>query len=212
MNSGEIRRALVSHCDWWASKVVIPEFELDGDRLDLLQVTKSGFAVGYEIKVSADDWRKDLAKTRWSTRGAPYGSPYLSRFFFVVPGERRSHPEAASLEFRASIKRPQNLPPGTGIMVVIDGLYCREVVASKRFKAEPLPEAVLRRARDAFYYRYWRLEREHRDLRAKHESAVKDRDRARAAVVSEACLAVKRCERITGMAAAHAVDAIEKIR
>lgn len=176
MNAGDVRRALIRHCDWWSS-LVIPEFELGGDRLDVMQVTKSGFAVGYEIKVSSADWKRDLRKPKWGLKfGNPFGSQYLSRFYWVVPGHRTR----ARDDYALDIRRPADLPAGTGIIAVIDGLYCREIVASKRVKVPPLPDAIRRQAMDAFYYRFWRLERTHRDTLEDYKAVIKQRNELRA--------------------------------
>lgn len=171
MNSGDVRRALVRHLDWWSS-FVIPEF----NGMDVFQITKAGFGVEYEIKVSAADWRRDLAKPKWAIE-----REYISRFFFVVPGIERRAPGAAEIAYASAIRVPDVLPPGVGVMVVIQRgkqtFFCREVTAAKRVKVPEVPERVRRQAMEAFYYRFWRLEAEHRRILTDYREALDARNK-----------------------------------
>lgn len=173
MDAGFIRRALVRHLGWYNS-LLIPEFSIGdvtragetifgSDRADLVQVLKSGYAVEYEIKTSYEDWRDDLKKPKWSV-GPPTGNEYVSRFFYVVPGRSLVNPTAVRA-YGPAIRVPERLPAGAGVLVVMPDGYVHEAAAARRFKVPPLPEPIVRRAMDAFYYRYWRLVRDFEQAR-----------------------------------------------
>lgn len=154
MNAGDIQRALIRYVDWWQN-TIIPEFSVDGyDRADLIQITKSGYITEYEIKVSAADWRADLAKPKWvPSLWPPRGTGFISRFFYVVPGK------LVGERYEAAIRPPDNLPFGVGIILVVGegpNVSAVERVAARRFRVAPITPDIRRRALEVFYYRYWR--------------------------------------------------------
>lgn len=151
MNAGDIQRALIRYINWWEN-IIVPEFSLENgngpERADVIQVTRSGYATEYEIKISAADWRADLQKPKWKTWPANTG--FVTRFFYVVPGKVVDDKRVPA------IKPPDNLPFGVGVILVMMRGGCTEAVAARRFKAPPVPAATMQRIKDAFYYRYWR--------------------------------------------------------
>ena len=160
-NAGRIQRALVRHLNWFQN-LLIPEFELDGSRADLLQVTRAGYATEYEIKISAGDWRRDQHKGKFDP--ARPLTKHLSRFFYVVPGHYVNTKGGADVmgngEYLPLIKMPDWLPDYVGILLVLGGKQgydsVHEMRAARRFKALPVPASVKQRAFECFYYRYWR--------------------------------------------------------
>jgi len=140
---------------------IIPQLAVDGGIADLVVITKAGYLTEIEIKISASDWRADLAKDKWRARGhyvngvyTPAGSgeivrPTVSRFFYAVP---------ADLVARA----PENLPAGSGILAVHQRNrswgYVEVVRPAVRTKARKLAQNEVNELLSCFYLRWWRQE------------------------------------------------------
>jgi len=125
---------------YWSSKLIMTEFEIDRDRADFVVITKHNYLTEIEIKVTAEDWKRDLKKRKWN------GSrPFVSRFFYAIPETLRG-------------MEPPGLPEGAGIMVVRAARF-RDCVAvdrpAKRFKAQKISEKRIQRAYRNSYFRYW---------------------------------------------------------
>ena len=138
LNGAQIQLALAQHFNWFQNRMM-PEWEIDGGRADLLFVSRAGYATEIEIKVSFSDWQAYRDKEKWKR-----GRPHIARFFYAVP---------ASLALRL----PDWLPEGAGILA-IDGLRVRIVREARRFVAQKLAPAEIRRMEEACYYRFWRAE------------------------------------------------------
>lgn len=141
-----MRRALVRYLHWYQTKL-IPEFEVDGGRCDLVQISRADYITEFEIKISRADWNADRDKAKWTTP-----RPHIARFFYVVP---KSLVEPVE-------RIPDWLPDYAGILVVSgDGVgfdQVRELRAARRRPAVKAPPELLQRGLEAFYYRYWRHE------------------------------------------------------
>ena len=148
LHAGHIQHALVRHLNHFQNRLM-PEFGLDGGQCDLVQITKSGYVTEYEIKVSRADWKIDAAKDKWKKP-----RPHIARFFYVVPEDLADYwpdwaPEGAGL-LVVSARRHTDLRSGSERMYRV-----REHRPAKRFKAKPVPQAVIDRVLEAAYYRFW---------------------------------------------------------
>jgi hypothetical protein len=140
VNAGDIQLALVQRIGWRQNRMM-PEFFLDGGQCDLLQVTRSGYATEYEIKVSKSDWDKDATKDKWRRP-----RPHISRFFYAVPEPLADY-------------WPEWAPGGAGLIAVrfTRDLWpvLREVRPARRLRATKLNDVTLQRMWEAAYWRYW---------------------------------------------------------
>lgn len=152
-NSGRVRRALVRYLQWHQT-LVIPEFDLDGGRCDLVQISRAGYATEFEIKISRADWKADADKQKWMKP-----RPHIARFFYCVP-EHLLPPDTV-LDF---------VLPDAGILVCGgDGVgydWTREHRPARRMRAQKVDDRTQRKALEAFYYRYWRHEADIQRVRA----------------------------------------------
>jgi hypothetical protein len=160
INAGDIQYALVHRLNWRQNRIM-PEFYLDGGQCDLLQVTRSGYATEYEIKVSRSDWKKDATKDKWRRP-----RPHVARFFYAVPIELADY-------------WPEWAPDGAGLIAVRltneQWPVLKEIRPAKRFAAQKLNQQTLDRMYEAAYFRFWnystasahdRLYRLRRELKA----------------------------------------------
>lgn len=139
-----------------SKSMLIPNVHFGGGECDLLEVTRAGYAVEYEIKVSASDWRADLKKAKWS-------SPlrrFISRFYYVVP--------------RDLLPFMPDIPEGVGVIVVdaywraerwnpegrVD-FHVEEARPARRFLSAPkLTDRQMQQLMTSLYYRYWDYRRQ----------------------------------------------------
>lgn len=140
-HAGRILFALSRHFSWWQHRM-LPEFEVDGGRADLVVITRSNYLTEIEIKVSLSDWNADQHKDKFKRP-----RPHVARFFYAIP---------ETLQDRI----PDWLPPTAGVLVVSNGGlgwdYVREVRAAKRLPAKKVDDQLVRKIEEACYYRFWR--------------------------------------------------------
>lgn len=178
MNAGLVEAAVRRHVDHRAN-ILIPEAEIwsgvgstrGSYRADFMSITKAGYGTELEVKVSRGDWKADLGKPKWSTRGFP---PWVTRFIYVVP---------------VSLGIPDFVPPQAGVWhvesnvtflhddrarVLSDGLRIHVARAPHVLGREKVPQAVINKWMTSFYYRYWeqRLHAEHRVPKAIREGGI----------------------------------------
>lgn len=140
--------ALVGH--YWINNTVMVEWEVDGGRADFVIISKARYLTEIEIKVTAEDWKKDLKKAKWTMAKRPH----VSRFFYCVP---RSLLEAMGSD-------PLILPPNAGILQV--AAYVGErgrwdhvgvVMEAQRLKgAKKISAETIQAIYKAAYFRFWR--------------------------------------------------------
>lgn len=128
---------------YWASQLIMTEFEVDGGRADFVTITKHHYLTEIEIKLTVLDWKKDLKKVKWDI-----SRPCVSRFFYAIPETLKD-------------AVPNVLPEGAGIMVVsaARNSMFRDRVSilrpAKRFKAQKISDQRIQRAWRNSYFRYW---------------------------------------------------------
>lgn len=158
-HAGRVLFALARYFDWWQQRL-IPEFEIDGGRADLVVVSKAGYATEIEIKVSRGDWEADGEKLKWMRTG--WQRPHVARFFYAVPA-----PLVAVM--------PAWVPRDAGVLSVRDGApgydTVREHRAARRYTARKLTDDQLAQIERAYYYRYWRAHMAQQERRL-HGSAA----------------------------------------
>jgi hypothetical protein len=107
-----ITQTLLTWCRSHASDIILPNFYLGRYEMDVMKITRTGYLVEYEVKVSRSDFFADFKKQhevfdRWVPKGATYREARkkmgvlplktinkhqetqygrrANRFFFVVP-------------------------------------------------------------------------------------------------------------------------------
>lgn len=135
-----------THVDWKGA--AHPQFS--DYRADFMLVTKAGYGTELEVKVSRGDWKADLAKPKWAAM-----PEWITRFIYVVP---------------ADLDIPEFVPPSAGVWhvlpdrmrrqyptphEVVDGLCIQVVRAPHVLGREKVPQPVIDRWMQSFYYRYW---------------------------------------------------------
>lgn len=169
------------------AKIVCPSYSPDGwTECDVWLVTKSGYAVEFEIKVSLADFKKDAQKTiawredvgpnwwdkedRKATKHALLAQRDArgpSRFFYVIPEEleavvRTILPTWAGL-ITAHYQRDYR-NSSEGVPMKNMPLRLSEVVPAPKLHQTPIKQSVIEHCRGVFFYRYWNLR-----LREKNE-------------------------------------------
>jgi hypothetical protein len=164
MNHLHIEAAVRHRCDWFRNRL-IPEapvrcrgpmvtpgwgepYESHFDYFaDYVSISDAGYATELEVKVSKDDWRVDHRKPKWGRMPS-----YISRFIYVVP------------EDLLDSGIPQWVPQVAGIWTVSLGgdraspsAYIKVLRNPMRLGREKVPDAVLARWMEKFYYAYWRM-------------------------------------------------------
>lgn len=142
------------------SMLLVPNYTpRDWFECDLFRVTKAGYGVEYEVKLSVRDFRDDARKADAAGRKheqlAGFVASGPSRFWYVVPA-------GIADDVR------DNLPAFAGLMTF--GRNPRGLVIFQSAAEAPIlhrervPGKVLDHARSVFYWRYWQLR--HRQQRA----------------------------------------------
>lgn len=153
-SENRIVNALVSR--YWFNCTVMVEWEIDGGRADFVVISKSLYLTEIEIKITAEDWKNDMKKLKWSAgrhrdKIAPNVTrlrPHVTRFFYCVP------------EFLVD-QSPVNLGDDVGILSIVTNRRgfdrVRLVRQAKRLKgAKKVPEKTIAAIYKASYYRFWR--------------------------------------------------------
>jgi len=145
--AARIREVLVRHLDP-LSGFLMTEFELDGGKCDVVQLSKSGYATEYEIKISRADWRGDAEKEKWQVP-----RPHIRRFYYVIPADLID-------EKLGDLDVPSSVAPSAGIIVVYETRGGFDALRTFRkaqlLEAQKVDDQTQRRSLLAAYYRYWR--------------------------------------------------------
>jgi hypothetical protein len=178
MNAGLVEAAIRRHVDHRAN-ILVPEAEIwsgvgstrGSYRADFMSITKAGYGTELEVKISRADWKADLSKPKWSTRGFP---SWVTRFIYVVPdslGIPDFVPATAGVWHVSS--RTTFLDGDTG-RALSDGFRIQVARAPHVLGREKVPQAVINKWMTSFYYRYWdqRLHAERRIPKAIREGGV----------------------------------------
>jgi hypothetical protein len=152
-NAGRIMLACAGYFNWFQN-TMMPEWQVDGGRADLVFISRAGYLTEIEIKVSMADWNHDAGKDKWKKNWRPN----VSRFFYAVPETLEN-------------KIPDWLPPDAGVIVVRAG-KTRDMVQvvreAKRKRCLPIETKEIQYIHRQCYYRFWRLEiQRRRAIRAK---------------------------------------------
>ncbi len=158
-----VTEARVQRALWYklrsASRIVMPNYTpMHWWECDLWSVTRAGYMVEHEIKLSFSDFRADARKT--NHRGSKHARLALgdihgpTRFWFVFPAQLIEGPHLDEWLLSA-------VPAWAGIKVVWpvhDGCYLRLKVVrpAPRLHAEKVDHTrILPRVHETCYYRYW---------------------------------------------------------
>lgn len=130
-------RALVRFFDPWLHKIA-PNLMLFSWEMDFAALTKAGYLIECEIKVSASDWEADQYKDKWKSEH----QKYVRRFYYVVP-------------WYLLDKRPDWVPDWMGLLSVNPHGQITIVREAKAKKCEPLPARYAQKLLVSLYYRFW---------------------------------------------------------
>ena len=163
INAGHILTALARHFDWWQN-TIIPEWEIDGGRADLLILSRRNYLTEIEIKVTMADWNCDRDKNKWKRE-----RPHIARFFYAIPENLKD-------------RVPEWVPPSAGILSVrwhpgYERAHVSLVRNAKRQpKAQHAPDGLVAKVHESCYYRFWRREvsvRWHEQLKQQRQDEAK---------------------------------------
>lgn len=142
-HAGRVLLALADHLQWDQTRC-LPEFEIDGGKADLVQISRAGYLTEFEIKVTLADWNADRTKAKFAGH-----RPHVARFFYVIPDNLVD-------------RIPDWVPASAGILVVSpnDGSWrdrVREHRPARRAKGcLTVPPDTAQRLLEACYFRFWR--------------------------------------------------------
>jgi hypothetical protein len=83
VNERIAQHALARHFNYFSQNVV-PNVYIGGGEMDVAVVTRAGYLVEVEIKLTLADWNADQAKDKWLPERAKYRAA-VSRFYYAVP-------------------------------------------------------------------------------------------------------------------------------
>lgn len=162
-----------------ASLLVVPNFTPNGWwECDVWSVTKAGFAVEHEIKLTRSDFKVDSKKSNsddWRVRrglsplrnkhalladGSPQGP---SRFWFVVP-----------VEIAEGLEVPEWAGLKTARLSKNGWCFSRIAKVAPRLHKQPTARDEIDRAKGVFYWRYWSMARREAEKRASGRATPPD--------------------------------------
>jgi hypothetical protein len=166
VNERVIQNALFSDMCRGSYQLIIPNYTpLDWWECDLLAITKAGFAVEFEVKISKADFKNDAKKKsergNYNWAANKYDTPAQikheqllarsekgpSRFYYVVPDgllTAEEVPEWAGLKYAKPYTEPFN-----------GSLYIATIKEAPKLHRKEVPQKVLDHARSVFYWRFW---------------------------------------------------------
>lgn len=140
------------------SQIVIPNFTpLCWQECDIYQITKAGFAVEFEIKISVSDFRADKKKVdkHRALSGetiAMFGGRAMlrpKRFWYVMPADIAENVRS-------------EIPDYAGLMIAKPwgiGAAIRREKEAPNLPSEKVTQENVRRMYVNFYWRYWEMRR-----------------------------------------------------
>lgn len=138
MTERDAQRVLARHFDPY-QQTVVPNCYFAGGEMDLLVVSKAGYLIEVEIKLSRSDWKADAAKSKWSMPERRF----VSRFYYAVPPEL------------CPAAPPEWVPPTCGILHLLE--FVREHRKAERMRAAPkLTDQQMLHILASPYHRWWR--------------------------------------------------------
>lgn len=148
-------------------RLMCPNYTPDGWwECDMWAVTKSGYSVEFEIKLSLKDFKIDKQKQR--TFYDQKDDHFASHEARWTPTERRKH---AMLEFQDprcpnrfiyvcpdGLLKPEDVPVWAGLMTYNPKRYSLSTEKeAPRLHSVKVPEKTIEHCRGVFFYRYWNL-------------------------------------------------------
>lgn len=148
MDERTAQHALARHFNYFAQNVV-PNVYIGGGEMDVAVVTRAGYLVEVEVKLSLSDWNADQAKAKWSPERAKYRE-VVSRFYYAVPTELLA-------------KVPAWVPPTCGLIElqwseIRKSAYAIERRPAQRVGKLKLTDADLLVLLRSTYHRFWQRE------------------------------------------------------
>lgn len=137
MKEVDAQQMLARHFNW-AAQIVIPNVYFGWYEMDVAVVTKAGYLVEVEIKMTTGDWNADRKKEKWLSQDRDY----VSRFFYAVPT-------------RLINKIPHWVPPQAGLIELCDDGWCRIHREAARTKAGKLGDKKIQKLLRSTYFRFW---------------------------------------------------------
>lgn len=168
MTERNIQRALYLDRNKGAQLVCTNYTPLDWWEADVFLVTKRGYAVEFEIKLSVTDFKADAQKERqfYENREHPDHSERWrptarKKHDLLAAGDRRA-PSRFYYVFPKTLNfSPDLIPPWAGMLTVDShpsGYYrVHEVKRAPQIHRTPADPKIVRHCQSVFYYRYWRL-------------------------------------------------------
>jgi len=151
MTEKSIQNALFGYLLQRGNQLSVPNYTpARWHECDMLAITRAGYSVEFEIKISRSDFKADASKTFKHfalAKGDPNGP---SRFFYVVPQGMITVEEVpAWAGLICAVPNEQN----TSIRSL------REVKKAPKLHTVPIREKVVDHIRGVFYWRFWNLRR-----------------------------------------------------
>jgi len=161
--AGAVQYSIAIQLDFFRYTIV-PNIYLNLEEMDLAVLSPSKLLWEVEIKVTMDDWRRDLEKTKW-TNSLPHPcNP--ARFYYAVPEKL----VAKGADGMYTI--PEWVPPTAGILAVVnrrkqttqpdgsllveDTPKCYPVRVAKALHRNKLPDQYVDEMYRKLSIRYWK--------------------------------------------------------
>jgi hypothetical protein len=137
---------------------IVPNIKLgNSDEMDLAILSPSKILWEVEIKISLNDWRRDLGKSKW-TRPASDSTP--ARFYYAVPGTLVKNGIPSWVPGKAGVLAIYNNRStktlSDGSQEVVDRPYANVLRVAKPNHRNRLPEMYVYEMYRKLSVRYWR--------------------------------------------------------
>jgi hypothetical protein len=158
MTEKTIQNALFGYLLQRGNQLSVPNYTpVKWHECDMLAITKAGYSVEFEIKISRSDFKADASKEgkhRSLALGDPNGP---SRFFYVVPQGMIAVEEVpywAGLIYADERESSAWWGAKAQRRIVL-----KEVKKAPKLHTVPIREKVVDHIRGVFYWRFWNLRR-----------------------------------------------------
>jgi hypothetical protein len=142
-----------------ASKV-FPNIYIGSFEADIIELTASGYAVEYEVKISRADFRADVKKRSWEQAKSKYdilqAGERVNRFYYIVPEgliEESEIPEFAGLIY-ARKGEVRCCTSGTGGFYYKQKVFFESIRRAPVLTKEKLSERIMKKCFESVYYRF----------------------------------------------------------
>jgi hypothetical protein len=142
-----------------ASKV-FPNVYIGSLEADIIELTASGYAVEYEVKISRADFRNDAKKRSWKQAKSKYdilqAGERVNRFYYIVPEGLITESELPEFAGLIYVRKGEVrcCTSGTGGFYYKQKVFFESIRRAPALTKEKLSERIMKKCFESVYYRF----------------------------------------------------------